>query len=1205
MESSTTFQAKILRCAKSISDYNLYFAGLEWSLIDPIIIEDRKDLRSMPQWKERLDPYNHQINNLINFCRRLPVTLIADDVGLGKTISAGLIISEMISRGRISKILIVSPKILLPQWREELVSKFYIPSEIVIGSDISKIKKTIGLQVILTTYSTSRLHFSDLEKIGFEMLILDEAHKLRNLCGVQESPKIAKIFNQAFENRAFKYVLMLTATPIQNRLWDIYSLIQLLTSARGVENPFGTEGNFAKEYISDERSKARKLRPDKQEKFRSIVYSYISRIRRNQVNLFFPDRIVKLVKVDRFPSEVRLFNLLSKKIKNLHKFAQISLLQACVSSSHALAKELENMARNGTVSDEFAIEVRSVIEEDDVSAKLQGLGALIDDLIIENPKEWRVVIFTCRRETQSIIYDYLIRKGCACGVINGDSADRNQEVVKEFNNQFITMHVIISTEAGSEGLNLQVANVLVNYDLPWNPMIVEQRIGRLQRLSSNHAKVTVMNIILKDTFEEFIVGRLMEKIQLACHAVGNIESLLQPLGIDDEDDDSSFEQKIKDLVLTSLSGKDIEQAVDMEENNILEAKRQLEENEENINQLLGDGSDFIYQGPRFPRLQPSKYSMDSLAFTKEALLHFDNKNGKEDEINAGYVGGVKQSRDYSPGTINFDRLVSQTIENALHLVQDLDIELYQRNEQVCKEWATKFGGVYQSISIKDTQRRYVGSALLRVRVTVAYDSYEKLINVECNEFSSDDTIELDDISPLGQIINSPDELRISTNHLISEAMKDESVSEFSRFYSERLEEELKYIQNNEAKKIKLLDDLTPRINIMLVGLQGALRRVNKVVVQYSLGESEIYLSDLALCSSENRILKQPSFKICEVSSRKVPIDCFDKCDISGKLVIKDLLFKSETSGRRALQGYSVICETTGKKVIVDEVVKSDISHKYIARNDVKTSAVSGKRAEPEYFGMCDFTLEDVLLSELAVSQYSRKHYRIDEQRTSAISGKSGHKSEFVECSITLQPMFIEECEKSEVSGKIVMPGLLEICSVSGKKALPIEMDKSAVSGKVALKKYFVISSLSEAHLLEQEAIRSSAGKFCSPEETKACCWSGKQYHIDDLRICKLTGLRMHYKYINSRGMSEILCDLLDGVNTRTDKSELWNSIVPHIAGLRDPNSSKIVNAVISPDYKKIALRIVTRKWFGMSVHYHGLFFSLLDNLRIGQIIHVK
>jgi hypothetical protein len=105
--SSSEFQTKILRRGVLPDDYKLYRAALEWDLADPIVIETRKDLKSEKRWQDKLKPYHHQVTNLITFCRRLPVTLLADDVGLGKTISAGLVASELIARARVSKILIV------------------------------------------------------------------------------------------------------------------------------------------------------------------------------------------------------------------------------------------------------------------------------------------------------------------------------------------------------------------------------------------------------------------------------------------------------------------------------------------------------------------------------------------------------------------------------------------------------------------------------------------------------------------------------------------------------------------------------------------------------------------------------------------------------------------------------------------------------------------------------------------------------------------------------------------------------------------------------------------------------------------------------------------------------------------------------------------------------------------------------------------
>jgi len=126
MPASSEFRTKLLSRQKGQDDYRIYRAGLEWDLTDPIVIESAEDFKSTPRWRERLTPYHHQVSNLITFCRRLPVTLLADDVGLGKTISAGLVMSELISRGRLSKTLIVCPKLLCPQWKEELDTKFDI-----------------------------------------------------------------------------------------------------------------------------------------------------------------------------------------------------------------------------------------------------------------------------------------------------------------------------------------------------------------------------------------------------------------------------------------------------------------------------------------------------------------------------------------------------------------------------------------------------------------------------------------------------------------------------------------------------------------------------------------------------------------------------------------------------------------------------------------------------------------------------------------------------------------------------------------------------------------------------------------------------------------------------------------------------------------------------------------------------------------------
>src|SRR5205823_15112165 len=145
-------QTKILRRVTDAAAYKLYRAAQEWDLVDPILIRDREDLKSEHKWHEHIEPYYHQISNLVTFCRRLPVTLLADDVGLGKTISAGLIASELIERHRVSKILVVCPKLLGPQWRDELRTKFDIPAEIATGRKLITAEPG-DVGAIITTYA--------------------------------------------------------------------------------------------------------------------------------------------------------------------------------------------------------------------------------------------------------------------------------------------------------------------------------------------------------------------------------------------------------------------------------------------------------------------------------------------------------------------------------------------------------------------------------------------------------------------------------------------------------------------------------------------------------------------------------------------------------------------------------------------------------------------------------------------------------------------------------------------------------------------------------------------------------------------------------------------------------------------------------------------------------------------------------------------
>ncbi len=1210
--STPQLQTKRLRRSANPLEYKLYRAALEWDLTEPIIIESRQDLRSESRWRDKVDPYHHQVTNLMTFCRRLPVTLLADDVGLGKTISAGLVASELMARGRVSKILIVCPKLLIPQWKEELDIKFGIPGVEAVGKDLVTAEIPEDGGAVITTYHSARLHFKSIAKAGFDMLILDEAHKLRNLYGVEKPPQVATRIRQALADRQFKYVLMLTATPIQNRLWDLYSLVDLLTVARGHENPFGSEGMFTRNFIADGKTEARQLRVDKRDEFRSIVYGYMSRIRRGDAKLHFPDRKVQLHKVYPSPEELELISLVGKAIQKMNRLSQISILQALTSSPHALAKQLETMASNQTAPPQLAVDVRAVVNRMGKTAKLQGLASLVEELRKENPERWRMVVFTSRRETQTTIEAFLNEQKIPCGLINGDSGSRNQQTIARFKKNPPDINVIVSTEAGSEGVNLQAANVLINYDLPWNPMIVEQRIGRIQRLASEHATVCIFNVILRGTFEEYIVGRLMEKLQMASHAIGDVESLLESAGMDDDDESGGFIEKIRELVVAALVGKNIEEATKKAEQSITEAKVELEREEKNINSMLGGSDGAIDLGPKCPKFPPPIYSMDAKTFALKGLESRGARLSQQSGVYVVSLDGRKEMIRFEddaktstegtlcrPGAPFFEKLVNGITASGQHQIEDVDKDATALTKEFATKWVSNFSSM-NSFRIEEALRCFEGKALLRVRATVAHDSYERLIEVPCKSEGRQNPT-LDALQPMGNYLEDPAALRLPAETLSAKAIEDPAISEFCRFYQERLADEINAAGNDDRKRKKLEDDFTPRLAIELVGLEGTVYRELKAHISYTVGESP-YESFLNLIPSKNELLNPPSMGTCVLTNTTVPTDCLGRCKISSSVALRQLLKRSEISGRLALPEHMVTCAYSGKQVLSDEVEKSAVTGQQIASSLLKTSAISGKRAEPNLFAQCEFTSVEVLKSELIQSQVSEKKYRNDEQSRSTVSGKTGHKSEFITCAETGQALILTEAERCETTGKTVIPGILEKCELSGKKVLPSELEKCAVTGKKYLRRFMVTSNISGSKMLEQEAIKATSGKFCLPSEAKPCVWSGRKTHPEDLKTCKLTGAEFHPEFIKSNGSTifEKMSALLDGNLRKTNKTDLWDEIGKKASVLFRGGDCKVEAAELSPDAKCLAVSMEVRTWLGMKVRHAGALYSIQDKEIVGR-----
>lgn len=1215
---SSHFQTKILRRGSSNEEYQVYRAALEWNLTDPIVIEKRQDIKSEHFWHDRVEPYHHQVTNLITFCRRLPVTLLADDVGLGKTISAGLIISELISRSRLSKILVVCPKLLREQWQEELKQKFNLESEIATGKELIDADPEEPSTVI-TTYQSARMYLSRIPQDRFQMLVLDEAHKLRNLYGVDSPPQVAITFRKALEERRFRYVLMLTATPIHNRLWDLYSLVDLLTVARGHKNPFGSEGMFARKFIADSRDQARQLKPESREEFRSIVYGYMSRVRRGDAKLYFPDRFVQMHTVDPTPAEKNLIEAIAEPIQKMNRLTQISILQALVSSPHALMAQLNNMARNGTAPPELAATVRGIVQQMPMSAKLLGLASLIKELRAKNPDKWRVVVFTTRVETQTTIQVFLEGQGLKVGIINGATASRNHQTIAAFKRNPPDFHVIVSTEAGSEGVNLQVANVLVNYDLPWNPMIVEQRIGRIQRLASEHASVQIFNITLRGTFEEYIVGRLMEKLQMASHAIGDIDSLLEASGVGGADGhDVSFDEQIRLLVVASLAGKDVKAATVQAEQSIEAAKNELEREERAINDMLGGMDGVEYVGPRAPSLPPTIHSMEAKEFTLAAFgilgarlsrqppdSYIVEENGGREQISFE-ESGIAAARNtlYAPGTPAFLRLVDRMIATGIHQIEDLDENPAKQGSAVATEWVLGFEGVPKTVEVEAATRCFEGSALVRVRATVAHDSYERLVEVPCSaEQHSSRLVNRKPLGPMDFTIQRPADAGVNAEALVEAAKLDEAISEFSRFYLERRAQEMLAVVGDERKSKRLDDEFTPRLDMVLVGLTGKVHRKLRTKIAYAI-DGEPYENVVIVTPYLRQVAEGPEMRQCGRSNKIVPSTCLKKCQISGKSVLKHLLVPSELSNRLALPEFTVLCALSGKRILTDEAEPSAVTGHLITKSLLKTSALSGKRAEPSNVGLCEFTGVECLNSELGRSQISGKRYRLDEERKSAVSGLMGHQAEFVVCQQTGAFLARAEAEQCEVTSNYVRPGILEECAITHKRVLPSELSRCAVTGKRVLNRLLVESSLTGALILENVAVVSASGKYCAPIEAKTCAWSGRISHPADLRVCDLTGLTIHFEFAtrDTEPRLQVLVDLLDGITRTAEDTTRWEGIAQMVSTLLRGGRCRVEAASLSPSHQRLAVCAEVRTLFGLRKRHVGLIYETVNNSVMGRLV---
>ncbi len=509
-----------------------------------------------------IDKHWYQIETARKVLRQLGGrALLADEVGLGKTIEAGLILSEYLARGMIQSILVLTPASLVSQWQQELAEKFNVDC---LTTDDKLIQQNplefwTSFDRIIASLNTAKSpkHYPHVTKRNWDLVIVDEAHHLKNRSTLNW--KLVNALNKRF-------ILMLTATPVQNSLVELFNLLTLLKPGL-----LKTEAAFKKEYVSSNNGRV----PKNPEKLRQLMREVMVRNTRSLVDVQLPKRFATTITVTPSSSEQKVYQDLTNFLRttdlNLDKFSRTNLLMRAGSSSRALTESLKNLAKR-LPNDELKTLIRRAAQIKQVEKAL----ALVD--LLKQSKQ-KTIVFTTHKATSAYLAETFLDAGIPFAEFLGDmSLKQKDAAIDAFRD---SVSVLLASETGGEGRNIQFANCIVNYDLPWNPMKIEQRIGRIHRIGQTQ-DVFIFNFCLKDSIEEYILRILHDKINMFELVVGEIETILGNV-----DDDFDFSEVVMDIWLKHQTPTLLNSAFEQLADELVQAKDKYRVSSELDEQIFG------------------------------------------------------------------------------------------------------------------------------------------------------------------------------------------------------------------------------------------------------------------------------------------------------------------------------------------------------------------------------------------------------------------------------------------------------------------------------------------------------------------------------------------------------------------------------------------------------------------------------------------
>jgi SNF2 family DNA or RNA helicase len=525
--------------SKEISDLKL--EAEEFSKTNEI-----NELISYDLIKDNLEyKLEYQKEGALKIIRDLNCTaLLADEVGLGKTITTGMIIKESITRGFVKTILILVPPSLVDQWHSELKEKFGLDFKIIINENnwegaelaIASIDKVKVFNKKIGKFNHHKAH-----QISWDLLIVDEGHKLKARRTVRWK------FVDKLQKKRF---LILTATPFQNDLIELYNLLHLLKRGH-----LGTIKEFKKKFMN----RGNKRYPLNPIELRKKLEEVMVRRKRNQTGINYKKRIPKIIPVKLTPKEKEIYDATCEMLKCEYYLANgdaingkliiFAVLPKITSSSQSAKESLIRIAEDERYHEKTREIARKIIKEYEsigVDSKMKKLVEIVEQIKKENPEE-QILIYTRHPSTLKYIIENLKHLNLEIvEFIGGLDREERTRRVKSFKDG---ADILISTDTGAEGLNFQFCRNLINYDLPWNPMSVEQRIGRLDRIGQEK-DIHIYSLATKETLEEHVVDLIINKMCCVGLVIGELPIILFNLGLDSENETGT--NKIEELLMNSF-----------------------------------------------------------------------------------------------------------------------------------------------------------------------------------------------------------------------------------------------------------------------------------------------------------------------------------------------------------------------------------------------------------------------------------------------------------------------------------------------------------------------------------------------------------------------------------------------------------------------------------------------------------------------------